>query len=59
MSAGTKPQHCYSGQETLVDSNHCLEPTIKLNSGNLVVERAEGQGMQRGITTPLEEHRLA
>jgi len=36
------------------------EPTIILNSGNLVRELAEGQEEQRGIATTLEgQHRLA
>jgi hypothetical protein len=38
----------------------CLEPTIRLNSGNLVGELAEDLEELRGIATPLEEHcRLA
>jgi hypothetical protein len=38
----------------------CWELTIRLNSGNLVGELAEGPEEQRGIATPLEEqHRLA
>ena len=38
----------------------CLEPTIRMNSGNLVGELAEGLEEQRGIATPLEKkHRLA
>ena len=38
----------------------CLEPTIRLYSGNLVGELAERLEEQRGIATPLEEqHRLA
>jgi hypothetical protein len=38
----------------------CLEPTIRLNSGNLVRQLAEGLEERRGIATPLEEqHRLA
>jgi hypothetical protein len=39
----------------------CLEPTIRLNSGNLVGELAKGLKEQRGMATPLEEqqHRLA
>ena len=36
-----------------------LEPTIRLNSGNLMGEMAEGLEKQRGIATPLEkQHRL-
>lgn len=33
----------------------CLEPTIRLNSGNLVGELAEGLEELRGIATQLEE----
>ena len=37
-----------------------MEPTIRLSSGNLVGELAEGLEERRGIATPLEEqHRLA
>jgi hypothetical protein len=38
----------------------CLEPTIRLNSGNLVWKLAEGLESHRGNATPLEEqHWLA
>ena len=38
----------------------CLEPTIRLNSGNLIRELAEGLKELKGITTPMEDqHRLA
>ena len=33
----------------------CLEPTIRLNSGNLVGEMSEGLEEQRVIAIPLEE----
>jgi hypothetical protein len=37
-----------------------MEPNIRLNSGNLVRELAEGMEELKGIATPLEEqHRLA
>jgi hypothetical protein len=37
-----------------------LEPTIRLSSGNLKVELAEGLEEQRGRVTPLEkQYRLA
>ena len=38
----------------------CLEPTIRLSSGNLVGALAEGLEERRAIATPLEEQpRLA